>query len=879
MTPDQRDAEIRRICQMALDRPPSERPRYVADVCADDETLRREIEALLAHDAPAADFLQAAALDLEVRQIALDEAAVRRAFIGRTLSHYRIVSLLGSGGMGVVYRAIDMRLGRPVALKLIVQDDARDPYSRRRFAREARAASLLNHPNIVSIHDVGEEDGVSFLVMELVDGQPLGELIPRGGLPIDRALDYALQLAGGLETAHAAGIVHRDIKPANIIVAESRRVKILDFGLAKRVEGVDSPHGARMTVTETGVVVGTVAYMSPEQAQGLPVDARSDVFSFGAVLYQMLAGVRAFDGATPLATLNAIVSAAPPPLTVQRPDAPADLVRLVDACLQRRAEARPTARDVVRLLETMCERNAGGSARASTAVGRPSDFTSIFAAVAAALLLVGGIAWAVSRREPTDVAPAAKQTIAILPFRSLPAAAGTELLEVGLADVLIGRLGQLPNLRVIPLTSTEPLRNVEPRDAGRRLGATSVLSGTLEYDGAAVRAVVRLVAVADGRVLWSGMVDPGTGGLFAVQDDIVAHVIDDLLPRLSAVERTRIARSPSTDHEAFDAYLLGRAYFTRSKRADFDRAIDAFRHAVSIDPRYADAWGAMALAYRSLPLTSDVRPSEAFPEAKRAATRALELNPNHPEALVALGSVAASWDWNWRAAERYFRRAIELQPSSDVAHLYLGHVLSNVGRSEEAVAEARLARAVDPGWQLAPALEGQFLFFARRYAESVRRLDAVLEMEPAMWQAHAMRAYPLIEVGRFDEAAQECDKAFELSGGLLYLLALRGYALARGGRPADAAGVLRRLEATARERYVPPYHVALVAYALGEAPKALSFLEQALSEHDAYIAFLGTDPKWDGLRALPAFQAVLARANLLDVSRRVAADSAAATRP
>jgi len=277
------------------------------------------------------------------------------------------------------------------------------------------------------------------------------------------------------------------------------------------------------------------------------------------------------------------------------------------------------------------------------------------------------------------------------------------------------------------------------------------------------------------------------------------------------------------------------------------------------------------LAYRTLPLTSDVRPREAFPEAKRAATRALDIDPDQAEAHVALGSVMFWWEWNWREAERHLRRAIELQPNSAVAHVFLGHVLSNVDRGSEAVAEAERARELDPGWRLLLALEGQFLFFARRYTDAVKQLDVALELEPAMWQAHIMRAYPLIELARFEEAIQECDKAYELSGGQLYSLALRGYALARLGRIADAEAVLRRLEALSRTHYVPPHHVALVAYALGDVAKALSFLGQALTERDVYVTFLGTDPKWDGLRAMPAFQEVLARAQLSDVSRHVAA--------
>ena len=351
-------ALIRQICQDTLERPPSERARYLTEACSGDETLRREVEALLAHEVSAEHFLTHDAFDVEAQQIAAAAADRRRALIGRTLAHYHIVSQLGAGGMGIVYKALDTRLERQVALKVIASGDAADDDSRRRFVREARAASQLNHPNIVSIHDVDEQGGLSFLVMELVDGQPLGQLIGQAGLPVERALHYARQMAGALATAHAAGIVHRDVKPANIMVSDSGRVKILDFGLAKRI---DSPtlNGAAATVTRTGIVIGTLAYMSPEHAQGLAIDGRSDVFSFGAVLYEMLAGVRAFGGTTDLSTLTAVLTAVPAPLTSRRSDLPTDLVQLVDACLQKRPEARPTSDVVVDALSRIREADPG----------------------------------------------------------------------------------------------------------------------------------------------------------------------------------------------------------------------------------------------------------------------------------------------------------------------------------------------------------------------------------------------------------------------------------------------------------------------------------------------------------------------------------------
>jgi tetratricopeptide (TPR) repeat protein len=459
------------------------------------------------------------------------------------------------------------------------------------------------------------------------------------------------------------------------------------------------------------------------------------------------------------------------------------------------------------------------------------------------------------------------------------------LLELGLADVFISRLNQLPDVRVLPLSATERLRGADPREAGRTLGADRVLTGSLQRDGARVRASVQLLSISEDRAIWADTFDADATSAFSIQDAVVARVLREIAPQLSSTARGRLIEPGTRDSEAYESYLRGRGHAAHVTGVDMARAVESFRRAVTLDPDYADAWAALGAAYRRLAMAGEVEPTGAFSEAARAARRAIELSPEHAEALSALGNVAFWYEWDYPRAEELLRRAVALQPSAAESHLSLAHLLSNLGRHDEAIAAVRQARGLDPNLPIARSLEGQFFFMARRYDEALALLDATVKIAPRFIQGHVMRAYPLLALGRYDEAIRECDIADELEAAIprsgsvgprLFPSSLRGYALARLGRRSEAEAMLERIRRQGRERWANPLFAALVLHGLDRTDEAIQELSRAVDVRSASVTFLGADPKWDELRTSPAFQALLSRANLLDVSNRVLANRAGA---
>jgi tetratricopeptide (TPR) repeat protein len=440
--------------------------------------------------------------------------------------------------------------------------------------------------------------------------------------------------------------------------------------------------------------------------------------------------------------------------------------------------------------------------------------------------------------------------------------------------VFISRLGQIPEVRVLPLSATARLAPGDDFESrARDLGATHVLSGTLQRDGHRVRATVRFVSTSDSRTVWSTPVDADSTSVFTVQDIIVTRVIEKLAPGLEASARRRLAHPGTRNSDAFDAYLRGRAFVLRPTRTELTRAADAFRTAVRLDPSFADAWAGLATACKRLPLF-DVPPVEGFTEAKRAADRALELQVDHPEALAALAAVAFWFEWNYPRAEQLLKRALELQPSSADSLVMLGHLFSNIGRHDEALAEIRRARALDPSWSVPRSLESQFLFMARRYDDALARATEIVTLDPQFTAGRIMRIYPLLALGRNQEAHREGDEVLRLQQQLgaarpvSFVLMLQGYAMARMGRRSEAERLLERMRAQALQQYVPPHHEALLLHALGRHDEAIDRLRAGVDGRDLFVTFVAVDSKWDGLRDSPSFRALLARVNLLDVSDR-----------
>jgi len=587
--------------------------------------------------------------------------------IGTTVSHYRILEKLGAGGMGVVYSAEDTRLGRLVALKFLTHESARSPEAVKRFTREARTASALNHPHICTIYAIDEFEGQPFLAMELLRGQTLKERLGGKPLPIAECIEFGIQLADALDAAHQKGIVHRDLKPSNVFVTERDQAKLLDFGLAKQFVLAKPTDATNTGVTAQGTPVGTVGYMSPEQARGRVLDHRTDLFSLGTVLYEMAAGRPAFRGRTVVETIDAILNQAPEPLDSMLPPKPAHLTQLVSALLAKSAAARPpTARAVLDHLRRI---------RADVA----AEGTRFTATTAVAI-------------------PRPQASIAVLPFLNLGPDADNEYFSDGLAEELISALKRIPGLRVAARTSAFAFKgtSADIGTIGGRLNVATVLEGSVRRAGNRLRITARLVDVADGYDLWSERFDREMEDVFAIQDEIAGSIVHKLELRLGEARAASLIRRHTEKKEAYHLYLKGRFYWAKRYRGGLKAAIEHLQRAIGEDPDYALAYAGLADAFVFLALYSLVKPRDAFGRARQAAEKALSLDPALAEGHTSLALVRFGADWDFPGAEEEFRRALEIDPAQAYARIYYSWLLVLMGRADEAIGQARSGQDTDP---------------------------------------------------------------------------------------------------------------------------------------------------------------------------------------
>lgn len=758
---------------------------------------------------------------------------------GSRLGPYEVLGSLGAGGMGEVYRARDARLEREVALKILPSDVAEDESRRQRLTREAKALASLNHPNIVTIHSVEQHGGVHFFTMELVEGEPLSARVPTGGMPTDRLLRIAIPLVAAVGAAHERGIIHRDIKPANVVIGSDDRVKVLDFGLAKRGPGPARDETLSHSLTLEGLVVGTVHYMSPEQSLGKAIDARSDIFSIGAVLYEMASGSRPFDGATTTEIIDRIGHAEPAPIARPGRIVPEELERIVRKCLEKTPARRyPSASDLLvdlRNLERGSERGFGSTASGRAAAAAPTD-------------------------TPID-------SIAILPFENGTQDPEAEYLCDGLAECLINTLSQLPRLRVISRTSSFSYkgRASDPQAVGRDLNVRAVLLGRMTQRKDRLLVSAELVDAGGNFQLWGGRYNRPLADYFDIEEDLAATISEKLRLALSGEEARRLKRRPTDDPQAYHLYLKGREFIVGTPE-QMNKATEYFQEAIRRAPEYALAYAGLAEAH----LIQAVHGVRTLDDARRGANaalaRALEIDPDLAEGHTVKGMVRFALEWDWGEAEPEFRRGIELSPGSSVAHLEYSDYLAAMVRLEEAMVQAQLAQQLDPLSSAPTHYVAYCLLVLGRYEKAAAEFKKALDLHPN-W------VWGWIKLARTYQRAGQCADALAAAERAEAETPQEPSPLARAwlscvyahcGRRSRAEEALAQLSDPSREKPVDPCVLADIHDALGNREACLDLLERAYEQHSINLIYLKLWPHLsDSVSpAEPRYRALLQRMNL-----------------
>ncbi|MBC8645705.1 MAG: protein kinase [Thermoanaerobaculia bacterium] len=776
---------------------------------------------------------------------------------GTRLGPYEILSPLGAGGMGEVYRARDTRLHREVAIKIPPEETARDPAALARFEREARAIAALSHPHILQIYDIGREGETVFAVTELLDGGTLRQRLS-GTLPWRQAAEIAVSLAEGLAAAHSRGIVHRDLKPENIFLTLDGRVKILDFGLARQERGEPTPSDPTIvTSTESGTVLGTVGYMSPEQVRGAKADARSDIFSLGCVIYEMVTGRRAFSGESAADKLVGILREEPKDPADLAPDAPEALARIVRRCLFKDAERRfQSARDVSFSLRDVL---APGGAEQTQ---RRSRTRPILLVTAAGALAVLGALLLLTRDPASPRGASSSRSLAVLPFANAREGPESEYFSDGMSESLINSLSQLPRLRVLARTTSFQYRGADPRQAGRELKVEAVVTGRVSGRGNRMVVQADLIDVSDGSQMWGRRFDEEVSDVLRVQEGIAQQISQSLLEELSPEEERRLAKRHTADAEAYDLYLKGRYWWAKRSEEGFEKSIRFFEQAVLRDPNYAPAWVGLADAFRLLAFYGVAPPQQLLPRARSAAERALTLDPALAEARYSLADALYQVDWDWERAGSEFRRAIALNPSYATGRQWYSNYLSLVGDSPGALREIHAARELDPLNLVINMDVGLVHYWAGDYPRATEELRRALELDPNFGLGRLYLGLARLRSGEAVESIGEFRKAVDLLPGSPDPIALLGYASGVAGRREDAIRSLRDLEDMAKRRFVSALPFAMVHIGVGDKEAALDALEKAFEERSGRLVYLNVEKAFDPLRQEPRFRALVERLHL-----------------
>ena len=902
MTAD-RWQQITSIFQAALERPTGERAAFVKERCAGDKELHREVQDMLNSHEQASRFIEEPAMNVAARLTPNGESLV-----GKLIAHYHILSLVGTGGMGEVYLAEDTRLGRRVALKLLPEDLARNEKRVTRFQQEARAASNLNHPNILTIHEIGQFDSRHFIATEFIDGETLRQRLHRERMELGAVLQVGTDIASALAAAHAAGIIHRDIKPENVMIRHDRIVKVLDFGLAKLTESagseVDTQLPTKLLVnTEPGMVMGTANYMSPEQARGFKVDPRTDIWSLGALLYEMVTGHVPFEGQTPTDVLSLILQKQPPPMTRYAADVPEELERIITKSLVKDRDDRyQTVKDLLIDLQRLrrqldlkeelertvppheaVEPSVTANQKHTTVAEIPQPTSTPAHAASSAEYIVGEVKRH-KRAVVIGVAVIIIAAVAIYLYNSragrqihslavLPMVNGTgdpnsEYLSDGITESLIDSLSQLPNLQVKSLNSVLRYKghDTDAQTVGRELGVEAIVTGRVMQRGDGLVVSVEMVKVNDNNRLWGGRYDRKLSDLVTVQNEISREVMNKLRLRLTGEEEKRATNRYTENTEAYQLYLRGRYHWNRRAIDDLWKGLESFQRAIELDPNFALAWSGLADSYITMSLGGPFgqgffdqgnRPPMPLAEVRTkwpaTARRAVELGPDLAETHTSLGQGLEWLQWDLAAAEREYKRALELNPDYAPAHQRYGVFLVASGRKEDGLAELKRALELDPASLPINADLGNFSCLSGKLDEGIEQLKKAIELAPTWPRAHVLLSSCYGEKGMWNEAIEEIQKA----GGPGFVVRARMYAAT--GKRDEALKIIAEMK---QRPNVSSMGLANIYTALGEKDQAFEWLEKAYAEGAPILRSLQTGKLWDPLRSDPRFKDLLHRMGL-----------------
>ncbi len=784
---------------------------------------------------------------------------------GSRLGPYEILSSVGSGGMGEVYRANDPRLEREVAVKILHQDGTTNEDALSRFRAEAKAVAALSHPNILAAYDVGFEHGVAFVVTELLEGETLRIRVSRSPLPWRKAVDFAAAIADGLAAAHEKSIVHRDIKPENIFITNEGRVKILDFGLAYSSGGVAREEASRATDrlgSSRDIIVGTIGYMSPEQLRGESVDARSDIFSLGCLLYEMVTGRVAFARKSHVEMMAAVLKEEPDDPIETGTKIPLELSRIISRCLEKnRNERFQSARDLAFALRAVS--GSSGTHPMPLSLARPSRAWAavlIVAVVALGAVLYFGRGSFGSRGVTASAERKSVDSLAVLPFANLSRDPGSDYLSDGITESLINSLSQLPNLRVMSRSSVFQFKGKEinPEQIGRKFGVRAILTGTLKDVGEELLVSAELIDTTDSTQIWGGQYKARRTDILTMQSTLAREISEKLRVKLSEADQKRLQKKYTVNSEAYHDYLRGRYHWNKRSKEGLARGIEYFQAAIEKDPAYALAYVGLADSYALVSGYASVKPSDAFPRAKAAALKALEIDESLAEAHASLGIILDTYEWDWTGAETELLRAIELKPGYATAHHWYGLHLGQRGRFPEAIASMQRAVKLDPLSLVINRNLGRVLYFSRQYDLAIQNLRRTLEMDPRFGPALHDLGHAYIEKKMFPEAIETFTEARRITGDSEDLAGI-AHAQARAGHAAEAEKMLLSLNEINERQYVTPYEMSMVYAALGRKSEALDWLERSCDDRYPQSAWIKVEPAFDSLRDEPRFKELVRR--------------------